>query len=54
MDERASLAAMLQEILKNDYQITTDEELSRAIDKIGHIDISVFCSPITETGRTTA
>lgn len=50
MDEK-NTAAKLWEILKNDYQITTEEELSRAIEKIGRIDISVFCSPITETGR---
>ena len=51
MDERANLAVRLQEILKNDYQITTNEELSEAIDKIGRIDISVFCSPIVKTGE---
>ena len=51
-DERLELALKLQEILKNDYQITTSEELQKAIDRIGHIDISVFCAPIPKKGRT--
>lgn len=46
IDERLKLARTLQKILERDYQITTNKELQDAIDRIGNIDISVFCAPI--------
>lgn len=34
------------EILKNEYGITTMKELDAAIEKIGFLDVSLFCSPM--------
>lgn len=47
-EEQKKLANKLLEILNNDYQIYTADELQEAIDKIGPIDISVFCAPLPE------
>lgn len=41
-------ANTLVEILKTEYGIKTVEDLQRAIESIGGIDISIFCSK----GRT--
>lgn len=37
-------------ILKNDYGITSMEELNRAIAKLVALDISIFCSEINTKG----
>lgn len=40
MEERA---AKLMEILKNEYGISSREELSAALERLGTLDIAVFC-----------
>lgn len=40
MEERA---AKLMEILKNEYGISSQSELSAALKRLGTLDISVFC-----------
>ena len=46
MDKKERMVA----ILKNDYGISSMEELNRAIAKLGALDISIFCSEISTKG----
>lgn len=47
MSRRSDLA----EILKSEYGIGSVTDLEKAIEKLGPVDISLFCAEIKETRR---
>lgn len=44
--EKSMKVKLLLDILKNDYGITSDAELTEAIKKLKPLDISMFVSPV--------